>query len=58
MLNSDAGVYGGSGVGNLGGVEAEEVPHHGRSHSVVLSLPPLGAVLLRPEEPDRRSVPE
>jgi 1,4-alpha-glucan branching enzyme len=50
-LNSDADVYGGSGVGNLGGVDAEEVPHHGRPHSVLLSLPPLGAVLLRPEEP-------
>ncbi len=56
-LNSDAEVYGGSGVGNLGGVDAEEVPHHGRSHSVVLSLPPLGAVLLRPEEPARHDVP-
>ncbi|MBO0702536.1 MAG: 1,4-alpha-glucan branching protein GlgB, partial [Candidatus Dormibacteraeota bacterium] len=32
VLNSDAEVYGGSGVGNLGGVDAEEVPHHGRTH--------------------------
>jgi 1,4-alpha-glucan branching enzyme len=57
-LNSDAEVYGGSGVGNLGGVDAEEMPHHGRSHSLVLSLPPLGAVLLRPDQPDPRGVLE
>lgn len=51
VLNSDAEIYGGSGVGNLGGVDAEEVPHHGRPFSVLLTLPPLGAVLLRPEDP-------
>ncbi|MBM4262049.1 MAG: 1,4-alpha-glucan branching protein GlgB [Deltaproteobacteria bacterium] len=40
-LNSDAACYGGSNVGNGGGVEAAPVPHHGRSHSLKLSLPPL-----------------
>lgn len=52
VLNSDAQIYGGSGVGNLGGMEAEETAHHGRPHSLSLTLPPLGAVLLRPEHPD------
>ena len=49
VLNSDAPVYGGSGVGNLGRVHAEKLPQHGREHSVRLSVPPLGAVLLVPE---------
>ncbi|MDO5661688.1 MAG: 1,4-alpha-glucan branching protein GlgB [Brachybacterium sp.] len=48
-LNTDAPVYGGSGVGNLGRVDAEPVPLHGREHSVRLSIPPLGAVVLTPE---------
>jgi 1,4-alpha-glucan branching enzyme len=49
VLNSDAEAYGGSGIGNMGGVEATPVPFHGRSHSVALTLPPLGAVLFRRE---------
>jgi 1,4-alpha-glucan branching enzyme len=47
LLNSDASQYGGSGVGNLGGVEAEELPYHGRSHSLNLTLPPLSVVFLK-----------
>jgi 1,4-alpha-glucan branching enzyme len=47
VLNSDAPVYGGSGQGNLGGVEAEPVPCHGRSHSVGVTLPPLAMVAFR-----------
>jgi 1,4-alpha-glucan branching enzyme len=47
-LNSDAAVYGGSGLGNLGRVEAEAVPWHGRAHSARIVLPPLAAVFLRP----------
>ena len=49
VLNSDAPVYGGGGVGNLGRVHAEALPQHGREHSVRLSVPPLGAVVLVPE---------
>jgi 1,4-alpha-glucan branching enzyme len=45
-LNSDARVFGGSGQGNLGGVEAVPVPSHGRPFSVMLTLPPLGALFL------------
>jgi len=38
--------YGGSGMGNFGGVEARAVPAHGRAYSLVLTLPPLSAVFL------------
>jgi 1,4-alpha-glucan branching enzyme len=48
-LNSDAEVYGGSGIGNLGGVDTNPVPYHGRPISVVLTLPPLSAVVLERE---------
>jgi len=42
VLSSDATCYGGSGVTNGGQVVADEVPMHGRSHSLELTLPPLG----------------
>ena len=45
-LNSDAHFYGGSGVGNLGQVETSPVPYHGRPASLVLTLPPLGVLVL------------
>ena len=41
--------YGGSGVGNLGGVEAEAVPWHDQPFSALVTLPPLGAVWFVPE---------
>jgi len=41
-LNSDAPFYGGSGVGNMGRVEAQATACHGRQHSLSLTLPPLG----------------
>jgi 1,4-alpha-glucan branching enzyme len=47
-LNSDAQDYGGGGQGNLGEVEAAPLGWHGRSHSLYLRLPPLGAVFLTP----------
>ena len=43
-LNSDATLYGGSGIGNFGGVEAAPLPAHGRLHSITITLPPLSAV--------------
>ena len=42
MLNTDAMLYGGSGVGNLGGVEAVAEPWHGQPASATITLPPLG----------------
>ena len=47
LLNSDAAVYGGSNVGNLGGVEADALPWMGRACSLSLTLPPLGALVLK-----------
>jgi 1,4-alpha-glucan branching enzyme len=56
ILNTDAEGYGGSGVGNLGAVEAEDVPWHGRPHSVPLRVPPLGAIWLVPEDDETTAV--
>ena len=47
VLNTDAGIYGGSNVGNAGGVYAEFSPMHGQKYSVLLNLPPLGAVFFK-----------
>ena len=47
ILNSDAKEYGGSGMGNSGGVMAEEHPVHGRPYSLKLTLPPLAALFLK-----------
>ena len=47
-LNTDSDYYGGSNVGNLGGVEAEAVPWHDEPFSAEVTLPPLGAVWLVP----------
>ena len=49
LLNSDGHAYGGSGVGNMGRVVAEERPWHGRPNSVGLTLPPLSMVMFVPE---------
>jgi 1,4-alpha-glucan branching enzyme len=49
LINSDAGQYGGSGVGNYGGVHAHDHWHHGRHHSISLTLPPLGMIILKAE---------
>jgi len=49
LLNSDGKEYAGSGVGNAGGVMAEEQPVHGRPFSLNLTLPPLGALFLKAE---------
>ncbi len=46
-LNSDAREYGGSGQGNIGGVEAVPVGTHGLYHSLTLVVPPLGTLFLK-----------
>jgi len=43
-LNSDAAEYGGSNMGNIGGIDAAPVPLHGRNHSLTITLPPLSSV--------------
>ncbi len=49
VLNSDALEYGGSGQGNLGGVEADHHPFHGRTDSISITLPPLSCLFFRSE---------
>jgi 1,4-alpha-glucan branching enzyme len=49
LLNSDAGEYWGSGMGNGGGRMADIIASHGHACSLSLTLPPLGIVFLRSE---------
>jgi 1,4-alpha-glucan branching enzyme len=50
ILNSDSTYYGGQNIGNVGGVEAKVAPMHGFPYSIELTLPPLGAIFLRPQD--------
>ena len=47
VLNSDAALYGGSNLGNGGGVQTDPIPDHGHDQSISLTVPPLGFVLLK-----------
>ncbi len=49
LLNSDAATYGGSGWGNLGGVNSTGERHHGRPDSIQVALPPLSALFFKSE---------
>jgi 1,4-alpha-glucan branching enzyme len=49
-LNTDSSYYGGSDVGNLGGVTPEPIPWHNQQFSAEITLPPLGAVWLVPDD--------
>ena len=48
ILNTDSELYGGSNVGNGGGVSATDEPLHGQPHAIELTLPPLAALVLTP----------
>jgi len=50
VINTDSEIYGGSGVGNLGRVEAQSKGWKGQPASATLRVPPLGAVILRPAQ--------
>ena len=47
LLNSDGAIYGGSNLGSSGGVMADDEPSHGFNHSLTITVPPLGFVLLK-----------
>lgn len=47
VLNSDAREFGGSGMGNKGGVTAKEQPKHRRPASIRITLPPLGVMIFK-----------
>jgi 1,4-alpha-glucan branching enzyme len=48
LLNSDAAIYGGSGLGNMGEVQSRNESLHGRPHCLALALPPLACLFLKP----------
>ena len=50
ILNSDAKLYGGTGVGNVGGAAAVPIPSHGFNWSVNLTLPPLSILFMKLDE--------
>ena len=52
VLNSDAELYGGSGLGNLGEVQTTPVATHGHPGSILVTLPPLAAIALRRADDD------
>jgi 1,4-alpha-glucan branching enzyme len=49
ILNSDASQYGGSGMGNFGGVDSNPVPYHNEEQSINILIPPLGIVMFAKE---------
>ena len=50
IINTDAETYGGSNVGNLGGVKSEAVPWMAREQSILIQLPPLATLAFKLEE--------
>ncbi len=50
IFNSDSEYYGGTNVGNYPGVSSQETEHHGRPHSIEISLPPLGVSIFKPAD--------
>lgn len=48
VLNTDAEIYGGSNLGNLGGLQTEDVGVHGEAQSIVATLPPLATLIFAP----------
>ncbi len=47
LFNSDSGYYGGSNLGNSGGLETQKIPSHNRPFSLPLTLPPLATLVLK-----------
>ncbi len=47
LLNSDAEIYGGSNIGNLGDISVSNETQHGRPHSIKVNVPPLGMLVLK-----------
>ncbi len=56
VLNSDSSEYGGSNMGNLGGVYSEKMPWHGKRCSMKIMLPPLAVLYFKPERKSDQSV--
>ena len=55
IINSDAKIYGGSNMGNAGGVYSEKISSHGKDDSITLNLPPLGLLIMKPVAAPQKS---
>jgi 1,4-alpha-glucan branching enzyme len=53
LLNSDSINYGGSNMGNAGGIPSEPTPWQGQPHSILLTVPPLAVVFFKPDKEER-----
>jgi 1,4-alpha-glucan branching enzyme len=51
LLNSDSEAYGGSNMGNRGGLPADAIPWQGQPYSILITLPPLAVVYFKPNIP-------
>lgn len=49
VFNSDSGIFGGSNAGNFGGQWSDDIPWHGKNYSMEITLPPLAAVMFKPQ---------
>ena len=50
ILNSDSEAYGGSNVGNMGGVYVEHAEYHNRPYTLKIQVPPLAMLVFKPEQ--------
>ena len=57
VLNTDAEVYGGSGQGNMGAVQAYDEPHQRQPWSALVTVPPMGAIWLVPDPVEAEEEP-
>jgi len=58
LMNSDSAHYGGSNMGNAGGLPSDPMPWQGQPHSIMVTVPPLAVVFFKPENqgsPEERS---
>jgi 1,4-alpha-glucan branching enzyme len=55
ILNTDAQTYGGSNVGNMGGMNADDLAWQGKSHSLLLRLPPLAVIGFKRHAPQKKA---
>ncbi len=56
IFNSDAEIYGGSNIGNMGGVEAETKPFHNKPYSMTIGIPPLSVLVFKPMIPNDKGM--
>ena len=56
IFNSDAEIYGGSNIGNMGGVEAETKPFHNKPYSMAIGIPPLSVLVFKPMIPNDKGM--